>query len=349
MRPPVLEERLTVHERGLSGPARSAVGVVGNLNMDLILRGVEAMPVWGRGVEASDYLLTTSGQGGYLALALAAQEVPTELIGNVGNDDFGRRIVADLAGNGVGTGGIEVSERLATGMCIAIARPGDGERAFIADLGQLVEYDAATVRRNWPVLATCAVVCVVGIFDMANFAAAGATEVLSRLRADGKQTLLDTGWDGDGWPPATLEKIHGLLPDVDYLAVNENEALAISGEAGPVEAARALQARSGHTVIVKRGKNGSFGRNEHEEVNVDAFNVVPADAVGAGDSYNAGFLAALLEGASLEECMRWGTATATLYIGRRCDRYPRRSEVAALLGDCAHVPPTKCVPIDEGR
>ena len=79
--------------------------------------------------------MTTSGQGGYLALALAAQEVPTELIGNVGNDDFGRRIVADLAGNGVGTGGIEVSERLATGMCIAIARPGDGERAFIADLG----------------------------------------------------------------------------------------------------------------------------------------------------------------------------------------------------------------------
>ena len=40
----------------LSGPARSAVGVVGNLNMDLILRRVEAMPVWGRGVEASDYL-----------------------------------------------------------------------------------------------------------------------------------------------------------------------------------------------------------------------------------------------------------------------------------------------------
>ena len=117
-----------------------------------------------------------------------------------------------------------------------------------------------------------------------------------------------------------------------------------------MEAARALQARSGHTVIVKRGKNGSFGRNEHEEVNVDAFNVLPADA-SAPRGRQRWLPRRTVEGASLEEERMCGGGrrprrfiSAAVATVTRC-----RSEVAALLGDCAHVPPTKCVPIDEGR
>jgi sugar/nucleoside kinase (ribokinase family) len=322
--------------------------VVGNLNMDMILRGVQAMPRWGQGVEATGHLLATSGQAGYLAMALAALGVPVDVIGNVGNDDFGKGIIADFVAHGVGTAGIEPSEERATGMCIAISRSDDGERAFIGDLGQLVEFGVTNVWRHWDVLLACELVCVVGIFDMPNFAAAGAAEVLARLHAAGKKTLLDMGWDGGGWLPSTLQQIHALLPLVDYLIINESEAAAISGETDPLMAARLLQQRSSHTVIVKRGKHGSYGLNEQAEINVDALSVVPADAVGAGDSYNAGFLAALLEGGTLEQCMWWGTATATLYVGRGRDRYPYRNEVVALLASVGATPIHYSVSVNEG-
>ena len=76
---------------------KGRVCVVGNLNMDLILRGGGHLPDWGRGVECTGHLLTSSGQAGYLALGLGALGVETDVVGNVGNDAWGAQTEASAS------------------------------------------------------------------------------------------------------------------------------------------------------------------------------------------------------------------------------------------------------------
>jgi sugar/nucleoside kinase (ribokinase family) len=299
--------------------------------MDLILRGVERLPEWGRGVECAGHLLTSSGQAGYLALGLGRLEVETDVVGNVGNDAWGAQIIEDLLSAGVGVEAIEVSSSLPTALCVAISRPGDGERAFIGSMAHLCEFDVAMVQRHQDTLEKAQLVCVVGMFDLAGFGVAGAADVLSWARRHGKTTLLDTGGDPDGWPPATVRAIEALLGDVSYLVINSFEAAGISGEDDPWRACAALRARSGGSVIVKCGSDGSYGLDADGQHRAPADAVTPADAVGAGDSYDAGLIWGLVRGLGFEACMSAATAVATIYVGRREHRYPGPKEVAAYL------------------
>lgn len=325
-----------MNEQTASSAPLTSVGVVGNLNMDLILRGVRKLPTWGEGAEATGSLLATSGQAGYLAQALARLGVATEVVGNVGNDQFGTRILRDLRSQGVGVCGVEVSETLPTGICVAIARPGDGERAFVGDLGHLREFDLDVVDRHFSLLARCSVVCVVGIFDVEQFGARGAMETLRRLKQAGRVTLLDTGWTR--WGIDTLALLHASLQYVDHLVVNAHEAADLTGGLGPLPACHALQRGRDCTVVVKCGSEGSVGvgglgdkleRADH--VYVPAFPVTAQDAVGAGDTFDAGYVSGLMDGLCLEARMRRASAVAAIYVSRASDRFPTLDETNSLL------------------
>jgi ribokinase len=308
--------------------------------MDLILRGVERLPDWGRGVECADHFLTTSGQAGYLALGLGALRVETEVLGNVGNDDWGARIVTDLEHGGVGVEAVEVSATSPTALCVAIARSGDGERCFIGSMAHLGEFDNAMVERHRATLDRAEVVCVVGVFDLARFGVAGAADLLAWVRRTGKETLLDSGGDPEGWQPETVAAIGSLLPDVSYLVVNSFEATGISGEADPWQACAALRALGAGSVIVKCGAEGSYGLDDSGRHRVRALDVRPADAVGAGDSYDAGFLWGLSRGLSFEQAMVTGTAAASIYVERSHDRYPGADELAAFMASHPELAPS---------
>jgi len=305
------------------------VCVVGNLNMDLILRGVERLPEWGRGVTCAGHYLASSGQAGYLALGLGALGVATDVVGNVGNDEWGARIIGDLAQAGVGVASVEVSKSLPTALCVAIARLRDGERAFIGSMEHLVEFDLALVRRHSTVLGRAELICLVGLFDLPNFALHGAADVLAAARSADKTTLLDCGGDPKGWPRETVRAIEELLPMVSYLVINSDEAKGICGESDPWQACEALRASSGGSVIVKRGADGSYGLDDAGRHRVPAPAITPADAVGAGDSYDAGFIWGLSRGLDFYQSMSTATAVATIYVSRLEDRYPSPTEVLA--------------------
>src|SRR5581483_10101150 len=86
--------------------AARRVCVVGNLNIDLIIRGVAALPVWGQEVAGTSHVAASAGQAGYMAMALGRLGAPTSIVANVGDDLFGRQIVDDLAARGVETGAV---------------------------------------------------------------------------------------------------------------------------------------------------------------------------------------------------------------------------------------------------
>jgi len=86
-------------------------------------------------------------------------------------------------------------------------------------------------------------------------------------------------------------------------------------------------------VVVKLGREGSLARADGREVRQAALPAEVVDTVGAGDVFNAGFLAARLRGRPLQACLAAGSAAAALYVARPRDRFPSAAQVEALLAE----------------
>jgi sugar/nucleoside kinase (ribokinase family) len=132
--------------------------------------------------------------------------------------------------------------------------------------------------------------------------------LLAEARADGATTSLDPNWDPlEEWD-------HGLqraVGELDVLFVNGEEAKRIAGVLEVEEAARTLAAR-GPRVVVKLGGEGALAVEADTVLRAPALAVEVVDAVGAGDSFNAGYLAALLGGRDATYCLRLACACGSL-------------------------------------
>ncbi len=178
--------------KGASAMYPPPICVIGNLNVDFIIRNVPKMPEWGREVMGLGSDQFSSGQAGYLSMALARLNIPTSVIGNVGNDYHGKQIVAELETYGVSVEGVNCMDDAKTGISIAIVRA-DGERAFITDLGCLRVFSQKMVDAHWNLVENASVVCLVGLFRTPGLSFTAASQILGRARTDGKITMLDTG------------------------------------------------------------------------------------------------------------------------------------------------------------
>jgi ribokinase len=307
------------------------VCVVGNLNTDLILRGVPALPDWGTEAVGTGSATFPAGQAGYLALGLRRLDVPTHVIGAVGSDPAGERISGALSATGADTGGIEVIPGGRTGITVAVVRP-DGERAFISDFGCGNEVDETVVHRGWEHVDACAVMCLVGLFNLTSLHLGAATDLVAKAHDQGCTTVLDPGWDPGGWPAETISGFMRLLEEVDVFLPNSDEAAAISGSTDPETASAFLQEAGPSTVVVKCGAEGSYGRHEDQTHHVSAIPVPVADAVGAGDAFDAAFIRARLAGDGLAASMDFANTAAGLYVSRPDDRFPSLLQIVSASG-----------------
>lgn len=300
--------------------------LIGNLNIDLIIRNIPDLPKWGQEVAGTSRMLFSSGQAGYTAFALSRLGVPLSLIANIGDDLFARQILDDLAASGVPLGGVERVAGGQTGISVAVVRE-DGERAFLSEFGCMAAFNLNNILHNWPLVQEAKLVALVGLFCLRGLPPASAHFAFQQAQAEGKQTFLDTGWDSENWPASTVQEIKRLLGAVNIFAPNQDEARAITGLDSPQEAARALQELGPEMVIIKCGAQGSYTRYGRSEFFQPAFQVNVFDAVGAGDTFNAGFLLGYLRGWPMPPCLALGAMTAALYISRSQNRFPSLAEV----------------------
>jgi sugar/nucleoside kinase (ribokinase family) len=129
-----------------------------------------------------------------------------------------------------------------------------------------------------------------------------APRLLAQLKEAGLSTSLDTNDDPSGiW----AGPIHELLKYVDVLMPNEREAMALSGEED-LESAIVRLTQLVPMVVVKRGALGALVVDRGGRVEQPAISVVPVDAVGAGDSFNAGFLHGYVHGWPADRCLQLG-------------------------------------------
>jgi sugar/nucleoside kinase (ribokinase family) len=122
------------------------------------------------------------------------------------------------------------------------------------------------------------------------------------MKSSGLTTSLDTNDDPDDRWLGDFEK---LLPHVDVLLPNEREALRIA-QADDLETALSKLSKMVKTLVVKRGGQGAIAIRGDQRLNAPAIDVPVVDPVGAGDSFDAGFLHQFLRGADLETCLAYG-------------------------------------------
>jgi sugar/nucleoside kinase (ribokinase family) len=281
--------------------------VAGDANLDLVLRG-DVVPRFGQAeqlLDSADLVLGSSA--GICASGLARLGVQVALCARVGQDLFGdrtRRLLSDS--------GVEVDDVVhgdgPTGLSVILS--GDDDRSILTLTGAMAEVDGDDVRRALARLGATHL-HVSSFFLMPKLAAA-LPALLAEARAGGITTSLDTNWD----PAKRWEGVAECLPHLDLLLPNTAEVVALAAACGlrtadPLAAARAL-AELGPTVVVKDGAAGGFAVSATESVRAPGLTLDVVDTTGAGDSFDAGFLAAWVSGLPLVECVRWAAAAGSL-------------------------------------
>jgi sugar/nucleoside kinase (ribokinase family) len=278
--------------------------VVGDCNPDLVLCGGDVEPAFGQVERLVDEAeLTIGGSAAIAASGAARLGLETALASIVGNDPFGRFMLAALAERGVDVSGVVVRGEASTGVTVVLVRGSD--RAMLTAPGTIGELTAEHVDRG---LLSAARHVHVSSYFLHDGLRPGLADLLREAREAGASTSVDPNWDpSEQWDGGLLD----LLGELTILFVNAEEAMRIARTGDVEEAARALS-RHGTVVVVKLGGEGALAVAGDQVIRSPAVAVEEVDAVGAGDSFDAGFLAGHLAGRPLEQTLRLATACGAL-------------------------------------
>jgi sugar/nucleoside kinase (ribokinase family) len=277
--------------------------VIGDCNPDVLVLGDDVTPAFGQQEKlVGSISLVIGGSGAITAVAAARLGLRVALAAAVGDDPAGEFMLAQLAGEGVGTGAVAVRRDAPTGMTVALSEGKD--RAILTAAGAVATLTARDVPAS--LLAAARHVHVSSYFLMERSLGPGLAGLLGAARAGGARTSLDTNWDpAQRWGDGSLR---AALAATDLLLPNETEALHLSGAATLAEAMAVLTA-PGNGLVVKLGARGALWAEGARRCRAEPPPVTPADTTGAGDCFNAGVITGLLGGLGLAGAVALGCAT----------------------------------------
>jgi len=278
--------------------------VLGDCNPDLLLSGGAVEPAFGQIERVVDQAeLVIGGSGAITACGAARLGLRAGLVAVVGDDSFGRFMRESLAERGVDVSGIAVDGERPTGVSVVLIRGSD--RAILTALGTIPELSVAMVERAQ--LQTTRHLHVSSFF-LQHRLRLELPALLANARTAGATTSIDPNWDpGEQWDGGLLDS----LADTDVLLLNGEEVKRIAREEEVAAAALNLAER-GPLVAVKLGEDGALAVDGTRVVRAPAMRLDVADTVGAGDSFDAGFLAGFLAGHSLEDSLALACACGSL-------------------------------------
>ena len=283
---------------------RFDVTIAGEINLDLILYGLpEVMPVE-RELLAKDFRLTLGSSSAIVAHNLAALGVSVGFITRLGDDALGSIALERLAERGVDISRVKrVSGGTSTGVTILLTH--EGARHILTYPGTMFEMAATDLDMDY--LASARHFHLSSLF-LHRALQPDLPRICRQLKAAGLTLSLDTNDDPEDRWGGPLDELLGM---VDIFLPNDDEACRISGKADAESAIEALAKRV-PLVAVKCGKRGALVQKGSQRWEVPANPVTPVDTIGAGDSFDAGFLASFFRGEAPETCAAFGNRTGAL-------------------------------------
>ncbi len=276
--------------------------VVGELNADLILRG-DVTPAFGQ-VEKliGDATLTLGSSSAIFACGAARLGLRVTFVGKVGDDEFGRFVLHELAARGVDTSGVVIDPSIKTGLSVILSRPED--RAILTFSGSIAalrfdEIDMALLRQARHLH--------LGSYFLLDALRADVPRLFETARAHGLSTSLDTNYDpAEAWDGG----LANVLRHTDMFLPNETELCAIAGTRDRDAALENLTRVP--CVAVKLGAEGAVARRGSETAHAAGPSVQVVDTTGAGDTFDAGFIYGFMNGWELERVLQFACVCGAL-------------------------------------
>ena len=297
--------------------------VVGSINMDLVVR-VERIPKEGETVPGGNLNFIPGGKGANQAVAAALAGVEVSMIGRVGDDDNGRKLLNNLKSKGVKTGGIRIDDSVSSGLAL-ISVDSNGQNSIIVVAGANGMVTVEDLKEKEDLFCESDILLLQ--HEIPQEAIAGAVRMAN---AYGTKVILNPA------PYRVVPK--ELLKMTDYLIPNETECAELTGysvdtEEGMNKAADYLLNLGVDTLLITLGRRGVFMVTKTSRQLIPAFSVKAVDTTAAGDTFIGSFAASLLAGGQLHEAVRYGCAAAALSVQRfgAQTSMPSKKEIEAFL------------------
>lgn len=308
--------------------------VVGSINLDLVATAPK-IPAPGETISGTGFRTFPGGKGANQAVAASRLGHRVRMIGKVGNDPFGKQLLASLQEAGVDAGAVETAE---TSSGIAqIVTAASGENVIVVIPGANARVSPEDLDKHISVIRSADMVLAQLEIRMDTILHVG--EIARRERVP---LMLD---------PAPAQALpERLLGSVEWLTPNESEACVLLG-LPPQELASSelnrlaaeLLGRGCKNVVLKLGKRGCYvALNSGERISLPAYKVKAVDSTAAGDAFNGAFAVALSEGKSAVESAAWASAVAAISVTRAGAQpsMPTREIVAEFIRKNGSLEPT---------
>jgi sugar/nucleoside kinase (ribokinase family) len=287
--------------------AKFDVSVVGELNLDLILYGLPRQLELDREHLAQDLSMTLGSSSAIFSHNLALLGNKVGFSSSIGSDSFGANCLQRLGESGVNVDGVRCFPGKKTGLTVIL--PCGTERYILTYPGTMFEMRYEDLDLGYVLDARH--------FHLSSYYLHRAlrprfAELFHAAKKAGLTTSLDTNDDPENlWADDLLP----VLNHVDVLLPNEREACRIARTEDSARATELL-AEKVPLLVIKRGKEGAFARRGTERFVSAPVKVEMVDPVGAGDSFDAGFIHQFIRGAGIEECLNYGNLAGALSTTR---------------------------------
>jgi sugar/nucleoside kinase (ribokinase family) len=283
------------------------VSVIGELNLDLILYGLPPALILEREHLANDLSITLGSSSAIFAHNLAVLGNQVGFSSCIGDDPFGEMCIQRLSASGVDVSRVRKMPGRTTGLTVILPQVKD--RYILTYPGTMYEMTDKDLDKSY-------------LFDAKHLHLSsyflqkglhpGLREIFSAAQEAGLTTSLDTNDDPEGrWSG----DVHELLRHLDVLFLNERELRQLTRVEDADRAAETLSTQV-PLLVVKRGSQGAMAWAGETKYEVAPLMVDVVDSIGAGDSFDAGFIHQFTRGKSIQECLRFANISGALSVSR---------------------------------
>lgn len=297
--------------------------VIGSLNMDMTVK-VEELPKLGETIFGNDFYESCGGKGANQAVAVSKLGMKTEMIGMVGKDSQGEKLIQNLNKYGIISDNVIKSDELTGRAIITVDRKGDNNIIVIP--GSNFKITKEHIQDKQDVIASSDVVILQNEIpaDTVEFSLLKAKEL-------GKITIFN---------PAPARKLsEKVFKNTDYLILNETEMEEIFEiEFNDKEYTEKISSKkkeySIKNIILTLGDKGSILFSEDNSIKkYDVYKVKAVDTTAAGDSFIGAFTMKICETGNSDEAIKYATAVSAIVVTRQGaqDSIPTREEIEKFI------------------
>lgn len=292
--------------------------------MDFVIE-VKQMSLPGQTILGKNFTLVPGGKGANQAYAIGKLGTNTSMLGAVGNDEYGKKLLENLNAVNVNTSGIVKLDNINTG-CAFINVDETGENSIVVISGANGKMTKELVDNNINLIEEADIIVM-----QLEIPVETVTYIAKIAKEKGKLVILDPA-------PAIANLSSELLSNVDIIKPNETEVQTLSGiqansEDDIVRAAKSLLEKGANTVIVTLGKNGSLLVTKEKVQSFKSLDVQVVDTTAAGDSFTAALAKSLLEGNSIEKSIEFGHLVSSIVVTKKGAQtsIPNQAEIDTFL------------------